>query len=277
MTHLFTGRDLEGNTIGLAYIGAVCDQRYGASLSESRDRGAWLDSLIAAHELGHSFGAAHDGVGECAATPIGYLMSPSIAGWDQFSQCSLNRMRATMSQATCLTTMPRGDISLAAQLGSERATLNQEFDWALQVTNIGNAPIESGLVYINVPGALTVSSTSTSNGHCTFGAGIVECTLSDLAPNESRIVSLRMRGTLTGNFGISATVSAMGDANLDNNAGVGSMTIDSQTPTPASGTAPQPTPTASAPEQAPASGGGAVHIWLLLSLAMLLRTRQSRS
>jgi hypothetical protein len=102
-THLFTGRDLDGDTLGIAYIGNLCGARYAASLSELRGRGAWLDSLVAAHELGHQLGAVHDGTGTCSDTPSNsYLMSSLINGTDEFSACSRNLILNTMHRAACL-------------------------------------------------------------------------------------------------------------------------------------------------------------------------------
>jgi hypothetical protein len=110
-THLFTGRDLDGDVLGISYIGNLCGARYAASLSEMRDRGAWLDSLVAAHELGHQLGAVHDGTGMCSDTPSeGYLMSSIISGTDEFSACSRASILAGMQQAACLVPIGNPDL-----------------------------------------------------------------------------------------------------------------------------------------------------------------------
>ena len=57
VTHLFTGRNLDGTTVGIAYLDSLCSQQFGAGLTESRDRSSFVESLIAAHEIGHNFGA----------------------------------------------------------------------------------------------------------------------------------------------------------------------------------------------------------------------------
>src|SRR6185295_6977741 len=76
LSHLMTGRDLDGDTVGIAYIGSVCDGSNAASLSEGR-RGDTQSALIAAHEIGHNFGAPHDGeTGACQSTPQTFLMAP---------------------------------------------------------------------------------------------------------------------------------------------------------------------------------------------------------
>ncbi len=108
VTHLFTGRDLDGDTLGIAYIGNVCNTHYGVGLSEVRDRGAWIDSLVAAHELGHQLGAVHDGTGACGSSPSqGFLMDAYINGNSAFSQCNKDLIKATMQNAACL--VPIGD------------------------------------------------------------------------------------------------------------------------------------------------------------------------
>ncbi|MGC3981343.1 MAG: M12 family metallo-peptidase [Steroidobacteraceae bacterium] len=114
-THLFTGRDLDGDTLGIAYIGNICGSRYGTSLSESRNRGAWIDSLVVAHELGHQLGAVHDGTGICANTSTqNYLMSPQINGSTEFSQCSHDSILSTMSSAACLVPLGTSETSIVA-------------------------------------------------------------------------------------------------------------------------------------------------------------------
>ncbi|MGD9843467.1 MAG: M12 family metallo-peptidase [Steroidobacteraceae bacterium] len=121
ITHLFTGRDLDGDTMGIAYIGKVCNSRYGVSLSEIRNRGAWIDSLVAAHELGHQLGAVHDGTEACASTAAsGHLMDASINGSSIFSLCSQDSIRATINVAACL--VPINSVDLFGEPASFTAT-----------------------------------------------------------------------------------------------------------------------------------------------------------
>jgi hypothetical protein len=225
-THLFTGTDLDGKTIGIAYMDSVCGQRYAASLSEARDRGVWFDSLVAAHELGHGFGSPHDGEGECAATASTFLMSPTINGNDRFSQCSLHRIQSRMQTAACLVAIPIGDISLPASISEYHAQLGEEFSWSVTVSNAGNADSSGSRLQIAVPGSLTVVSAHASGGSCAVGGGTIDCDLGTLAVLENRTVSLTLRGTQQGPHSVTATASATTDLDSANNSVTATIRIN---------------------------------------------------
>lgn len=59
LNHLFTGKDLEGSVVGMAYIGVLCSAP-ALSYGVTQYFGDLLTPLILAHELGHNFGAYHD-------------------------------------------------------------------------------------------------------------------------------------------------------------------------------------------------------------------------
>lgn len=99
LNHLFTGKDLDGSVIGIAYLSAVCST-YGAGLSQFySSRGT--TALITAHEIGHNFGASHDSV-----TPS--LMSPALNGTNFFSDFSKVEIGSFVQSAACLSTASGG-------------------------------------------------------------------------------------------------------------------------------------------------------------------------
>lgn len=72
LKHLFTGKDMDGSVIGIAYIGTVC----AAPALAFGVTQAYVDAAtpgIFAHELGHNFGGFHD------VSDRGGLMYPSIS------------------------------------------------------------------------------------------------------------------------------------------------------------------------------------------------------
>ncbi len=58
--HLFTGRELDGYTIGVAYVGTACwdEERFNVGVSRAVNRA--LQPVLAAHEIGHNLNAVHD-------------------------------------------------------------------------------------------------------------------------------------------------------------------------------------------------------------------------
>ena len=66
MAHLFTGKNLTGSTIGIAYLNVLCgNNAYG--LSQSKYTGNFTNRTgLTAHELGHNWNANHcDGQASC--------------------------------------------------------------------------------------------------------------------------------------------------------------------------------------------------------------------
>jgi len=105
LAHLLTGRDLDGATIGIAYVAALCSARFGVGVSQVTDSGGTSGALTMAHEIGHNFGAPHDNQSgsPCASTPGTFLMNPFLNGIDTFSQCSLQQIQPRVTAATCIT------------------------------------------------------------------------------------------------------------------------------------------------------------------------------
>ncbi|MEX1026204.1 MAG: M12 family metallo-peptidase [Planctomycetota bacterium] len=60
IAHLFTGRDLSGNVIGVAWLGVICTSQRPYGLSQSRYTGnLFFRTGLTAHELGHNWNAPH--------------------------------------------------------------------------------------------------------------------------------------------------------------------------------------------------------------------------
>ncbi|MEZ6242915.1 MAG: M12 family metallo-peptidase [Phycisphaerales bacterium] len=75
LVHMFTGRNITGSVIGIAYLSGACSNNQGYGLSESKFTFS-INSRIAltAHEIGHNFSAQHCSGGAC------YIMCAGLGG-----------------------------------------------------------------------------------------------------------------------------------------------------------------------------------------------------
>jgi hypothetical protein len=99
MAHLMTGRNLEGDTIGLAFTGVVCgNAAYG--LSQSRYTSNSVSRIaLTAHEAGHNWSSPHcDGEIGCGimCATIGNCSGTSFGAWE------LERIEAHRDSRSCL-------------------------------------------------------------------------------------------------------------------------------------------------------------------------------
>ncbi|HEY5806727.1 MAG TPA: M12 family metallo-peptidase [Povalibacter sp.] len=228
LTHLFTGRDLEGTTVGIAYTDALCSTRYGAGLTQvSSSTG--IDSLVTAHEIGHNFGAVHDGEPEkqCASTPANqYIMSPSVSlGSTMFSECSLESIRPRIQSASCLLPMAPPNLSVPTDLGTTIAAADRPFEWPLLITNVGASTAQNSQVVMLVPPVVTIDEAWVAGGTCTSGAGVISCEMGEIAAAGTRIVHLTLRSDVLGSNSIAARISSLYDASDTNNSGDGTLVI----------------------------------------------------
>ena len=153
LTHLYTGRNLDGSTVGVAYNPGIC-RRFGAGLTQATF-GAATDSLITAHELGHNFGAPHDGVpGPCESETGDFLMAVSINSSDQFSACSIAEMQQVMATANCFVPLPGTDISVTSATPPQVVLLGSSATTNFSIRNNGTADAENVSVDISNSGDL---------------------------------------------------------------------------------------------------------------------------
>jgi len=217
LTHLFTGRDLDGQTVGVAFINSLCSNSFAASLSEARNSVSF-DALIAAHEIGHVFGAPHDGdaAAACASTPETFIMAPRLNGSSTFSDCSLTQMAPTVSSARCLVLVDAADAAVSVPATTPLA-LNQASTVTFTVASVGNATVTGVSITVTPPAGVTINGGGVTGGTCSTGSGLFSCTLGDLPAGSSRDVQMSLTGSITGSSSATVQLAATNDGLARNN------------------------------------------------------------
>jgi uncharacterized repeat protein (TIGR01451 family) len=273
LSHLMTGRDLDGQTVGIAFLSdvakgiALCSSRFSASLSEAR-RSLVYDALIAAHEMGHVFGAPHDGETDptanqaCAAVPTSFLMAATLNGSQTFSSCSLTQIAPVVEAAKSLCLAPiDADLSVAAASDTPNVTIGSDTGATLTVRNLGNSDVTDAQLTITVPAGLTIMAVTAAGISCAQSGAAVSCTPSALAVNATATVHMTLRGATAGLATIGATVSStVTDPVFANNQAQATITVDGVPASPPAG-------------GGKSSGGGKAGVVLLGALLLLLAQR----
>lgn len=102
VAHLFTGKNIAGGTIGVAYLNVICNLGSAYGLSESKfTSNLSFRTGLTAHELGHNWAAGHcDGAGDC------WIMCSGIGGCagsvTKFGQGSKNSITNKKNSVNCL-------------------------------------------------------------------------------------------------------------------------------------------------------------------------------
>ena len=218
LTHLYTGRNLAATTVGIAYLDALCSTRFGAGLTEGR-HGALFESLISAHEIGHNFGAPHDGEdgSACVAEAENFIMAVSVNGSEEFSQCSIAQMQPAIADAACITALPTVDMAVALDREVAPILIGETTAIGFVATNAGTATATNVELGIVLPGNLSFAPGQVSQVPCADAGGTIRCQLGTMTGGSSLTASLSLTGTNVGTGSVVATVSSDADGNPNNN------------------------------------------------------------
>lgn len=150
LAHLWTGRDIANNVIGIAFTNAVCSS-YKYGLSQNYTQSSY-NVPLAAHEIGHNFNALHDA--NCSTGS--WIMCPSlIPNVQSFSPTSITAINNFISAISCLSTEGGSSITGSVTSGATVSIVG------------GGTCSTSGGAYTcsNIPLSATVTITPSLTGY----------------------------------------------------------------------------------------------------------------
>ncbi len=106
--HLFTGKNINGGVIGIAYLNGLCSSSIGYGLSQSRFSANFASRVaLTAHELGHNWSAPHCDDPTCPGYPACCrIMCSGLGGCSgqitSFGTFSANQIIAFRNSRSCL-------------------------------------------------------------------------------------------------------------------------------------------------------------------------------
>jgi Reprolysin (M12B) family zinc metalloprotease/Domain of unknown function DUF11 len=220
LAHLVTGKDLDGTTAGIAYVRTVCEVETGVSIS-SRSFGTTISALVMAHELGHNFGAEHDGEPgtSCASVTGGFIMAPSVSGYSTFSQCSIDRMQSALASASCVKPAEYADVAIDAGVTTVSGEGGWPFTLPFVVRSAGNVGADGVVLTLSLPqnAAFKIDSASTELGSCSVSGYTATCALGSMPVDATARVSMVARSSGAANFQVQASITADNDRVTSNN------------------------------------------------------------
>lgn len=206
LTHLVTGRDFDGATLGVAYLGSVCEANgFSTGTSSINFNGGIintaLQAIVVAHELAHNFGADHDGPVVNAACPVNtFIMSPGVGnGLTNFSSCSVDNIEARFA----LIANPELCLDFPADVAvSENAGNNGTLDANREFSSAHTVTIDNGFRAVNqlqIAGSINLAEAQfisiTANGaacNVAAGGGAYTCAVSNPAASIALLTRVRV-------------------------------------------------------------------------------------
>ena len=108
LAHMFTGKNFDGSTVGIAYISVACvADAFSYGISESKFTTNLQRRVgVTAHELGHNFGASHPNQEQPVPSSCGdaNIMNSSIQDTQNFCQFSRDQITSHIADfGSCMT------------------------------------------------------------------------------------------------------------------------------------------------------------------------------
>ena len=215
---VLTFRNLQvgGNTgvAGIAFTMSTCSS-FAVSFNEDRAvNNEGLSSIVLAHEMGHNFGANHDGPNPNpanAACPGGLnIMSPVVtSSVSSFSDCSSTEINAHIANGTCYRQPIDIALSRFGAAPADNLTQQQVITRQIAVNNNGAATLSNVVIegeIDNVEFSRFVEVTVDGQACTLLAAGqSYRCSIGSIAADSQQVISENIQAESLGTFLVSTS------------------------------------------------------------------------
>ena len=189
---LWTNIDLDGSTIGIAYLSAVCTS-FKYHVLQDFSSNSELLRVLTSHEIGHNFSCQHD---NCPTGAPVYIMCPFVStstDWSSASVSSVNSYVNSLISSGCVSVCTSGPPPTPGFTWSPNpACVNQP----VQFTNTSTGTVNT--ILWSFPGGIPASSTLANPTVTWATAGIKNVTLTLNSGTGSQAI-LSQQVTVIGN------------------------------------------------------------------------------
>ncbi len=187
VAHLFTGKDLDGTTVGLAWIGSVCPTNFnncnasGSSLSYGLVQSRFTTDITSrfqdsCHELGHNWNACHCNTGgNCgggsSSSNCG-IMTSNISGQLTFDSAAVTAITGYRDGRPCLDVWQNPVYVNWSWAGSENGSISNPWNTifeGLDACLVGGTMIVQGGNYLQNPNIFKAKNIQAVNGTVRIG------------------------------------------------------------------------------------------------------------
>jgi PKD repeat protein len=189
---LWTNIDLDGSTIGIAYLGAVCTS-FKYHVLQDFSSNSELLRVLTSHEIGHNFNCQHD---NCPTGAPVYIMCPFVStstDWSSASVSSVNAYVNNLINSGCVSACTSGPPPVPGFSWSPNpACVNQP----VQFTNTSTGTVNT--ILWTFPGGIPATSTSANPTVTWATPGVKNVTLTLNSGTGSQAI-LSQQVTVIGN------------------------------------------------------------------------------